>query len=155
MSDFSLVHGRVGKLAVDYWVTVADEGVAELTSKVFGHSNDEIRIRENVSLDGARARGLVKTRVAVEDEASAARKLVPNSAQRGTWRGAPGGALNLDGTSEAGTGFRIRVLDELVVDDEDTWLAQTLVSSLESRPPPNHAYNGTRLDSQRQRRHAA
>jgi Fe-S cluster assembly scaffold protein SufB len=71
LSDFSLVQGRVGRLAVDYWVTVEEEGVAELTSKVFGHSNDEIRIRETVSLDGARARGLVKTRVAVEDEASA------------------------------------------------------------------------------------
>jgi molybdenum cofactor biosynthesis protein B len=66
-----------------------------------------------------------------------------------------GGALSLEATSEAGTEFHIRVLAEPVFDDEDTWLAQTLVSSLESRPRPPHAYNGTRPDTQRQPRHAA
>lgn len=71
LSDFSLVQGRVGKLDIDYEVTVAEDGVAELRSKVYGHVTDAIRIRESVSLDGERARGLVKTRVAVEDEASA------------------------------------------------------------------------------------
>jgi Fe-S cluster assembly scaffold protein SufB len=71
LSDFSLVQGRVGKLDIDYEVTVGEDGVAELTSKVYGHLTDKIRIREVVSLDGERARGLVKTRVAVEDEASA------------------------------------------------------------------------------------
>jgi Fe-S cluster assembly scaffold protein SufB len=70
-ADFALVQGRVGKLDIDYAVTVAEGGVAELTSKVYGHVSDKIRIREAVSLDGAGARGLVKTRVAVEDQASA------------------------------------------------------------------------------------
>lgn len=70
-ADFSLIQGRVGKLDIDYRVTVAEDGLAELTSRVSGHLSDEIRIREVVSLDGERARGLVKTRVAVEDEASA------------------------------------------------------------------------------------
>lgn len=71
LADFILVQGRVGKLDIDYAVTVQEDGVAELTSKVFGHMSDSIRIRESVSLDGANARGLVKTRVAVEDQASA------------------------------------------------------------------------------------
>ena len=70
-ADFSLVQGLVGRLDIDYTVSVAKGGVAELTSKVFGHAGDTIRIREVVSLDGADARGLVKTRVALEDEASA------------------------------------------------------------------------------------
>ncbi|MCK7497468.1 MAG: SufD family Fe-S cluster assembly protein [Comamonadaceae bacterium] len=70
-ADFSLVQGLVGRLDIDYTVSVAEGGVAELTSKVFGHAGDTIRIREVVSLDGADARGLVKTRVALEDEASA------------------------------------------------------------------------------------
>lgn len=65
-ADFSLVQGRVGKLDIDYTVSVA-----ELTSKVYGRASDVIRIREVVSLDGPRARGLVKSRVAVDDEASA------------------------------------------------------------------------------------
>lgn len=70
-ADFVLVQGLVGRLDIDYAVAVEEEGVAELTSKVYGHVADRIRIREAVSLEGARARGLVKTRVAVEDEASA------------------------------------------------------------------------------------
>lgn len=71
LADFSLVQGRVGKLDIDYSVSVGEDAVAELTSKVYGHETDVIRIREAVSLDGARSRGLVKTRVAVADEASA------------------------------------------------------------------------------------
>lgn len=71
VADFVLVQGRVGTLDIDYAVAVEEGGVAELTSKVFGHLSDRIRIREAVSLDGAGARGLVKTRVAVEDDASA------------------------------------------------------------------------------------
>jgi hypothetical protein len=71
LADFSLAQGRVGTLDVDYTVSVGESGVAELTSKVYGHLDDSIRIREVVSLDGPHARGLVKTRVAVEDSASA------------------------------------------------------------------------------------
>lgn len=70
-ADFSLVQGRVGKLAVDYDVVVGANATAELTSKVFGHGADDIRIEERVHLDGENARGLVKSRVAVEDDALA------------------------------------------------------------------------------------
>lgn len=70
-ADFSLVQGRVGRLNIDYAVAVAEMGVAELTSRIYGHADDDIRVREVVSLDGAQARGLVKTRIAVEGEAVA------------------------------------------------------------------------------------
>jgi Fe-S cluster assembly scaffold protein SufB len=70
-ADFSLIQGRVGRLDIDYTVNVAEDGVAELTSKVYGRVTDTIRIREVVSLDGAGARGLVKSRVAVQDDATA------------------------------------------------------------------------------------
>ena len=71
VADFSLVQGRVGLLDIDYAVSVAEEGVAELTSKVYARATDIVRIREAVSLDGDNARGLVKTRVALDDHASA------------------------------------------------------------------------------------
>jgi len=70
-ADFSLIQGRVGRLLIDYVVKVAEDGVAELTSKIYGREDDAIRLREVVSLDGARARGLIKSRVAVEDDATA------------------------------------------------------------------------------------
>ena len=45
--------------------------MVELTARVFGHGNDEIRIQERVVLDGKNARGIIKTRIAVEDDALA------------------------------------------------------------------------------------
>lgn len=43
----------------------------ELTARIFGHASDAISIRERLVLAGVAARGLIKTRVAVEGEASA------------------------------------------------------------------------------------
>jgi Fe-S cluster assembly scaffold protein SufB len=70
-SDFSLVTGLVGKLDVDFDVNVGEDAVAELTSKVFGHGTDKIRLKERLVLAGRNARGLIKSRVAVEDDATA------------------------------------------------------------------------------------
>jgi len=71
LADFSLVHGRVGQLDVDYTVTVGEGAFTELTSRVYGFADDTIRLCERVALDGAGARGLVKSRVAVRDDARA------------------------------------------------------------------------------------
>jgi energy-coupling factor transporter ATP-binding protein EcfA2 len=57
-ADFSLTQGRVGLLDIDFEVEVAAEATAELTSKVFGHVTDEIRITERVYLNGRNAREL-------------------------------------------------------------------------------------------------
>jgi Fe-S cluster assembly scaffold protein SufB len=70
-SDFTLIDGRVGTLDIDYAVEAGENAVTELTAKVFGHGNDEIKIKEKVTLAGDNARGLIKTRVALEDEAKA------------------------------------------------------------------------------------
>jgi hypothetical protein len=70
-TDFTLTTGRVGKLAIDYTVEVAENAVAELTARVFGHGSDDIHIRDKVLLTGKNARGLIKTRVAIEDDAHA------------------------------------------------------------------------------------
>ena len=70
-ADFSLVQGLVGRLDVDYDVEVGADATAELTSKIYGHAADRIDLCERVHLNGAGARGLVKSRVAVEDEARA------------------------------------------------------------------------------------
>ncbi|MCK9382575.1 MAG: SufD family Fe-S cluster assembly protein [Sulfuritalea sp.] len=70
-SDFSLTTGRVGKLDIDYEVEADEEAVVELTARVFGHGTDAIRIREKLVLAGRAARGLIKTRVALEHDATA------------------------------------------------------------------------------------
>ncbi len=70
-SDFTLTSGRVGKLALDYTVEAGEDSVAELAARVFGHAVDDVRIRDQVVLSGRNARGLIKTRVAIEDRATA------------------------------------------------------------------------------------
>ena len=70
-SEFSLTDGHVGKLAIDYDVDAREDAVVELTARVFGHGRDDIQIRERVVLGGQNARGIIKTRIAVEDDARA------------------------------------------------------------------------------------
>lgn len=70
-TDFTLTSGRVGRLAISYTVEAGEGAVTELTARVFGHAVDDIRIKETVLLTGQNARGLIKTRVAIEDEAKA------------------------------------------------------------------------------------
>ncbi|MFH0904857.1 MAG: SufD family Fe-S cluster assembly protein [Methanobacteriota archaeon] len=70
-ADFSLVNGRVGKLWIDYAVEVGENAVSELTTRIFGHGNDRINIKEKIVLAGENAKGLIKARVAIEDWAKA------------------------------------------------------------------------------------
>ncbi len=70
-TDFTLTTGRVGKLGIDYAVEAGENAVVELVARVFGHANDNITIQEKVMLNGDNARGLIKARVAIEDEATA------------------------------------------------------------------------------------
>lgn len=70
-NDFTLTTGRVGKLDIDYDVTAAENAVVELTTRVFGHGNDDLMVKEKVVLAGENARGLIKARVAIEDQARA------------------------------------------------------------------------------------
>ncbi|MDG4476981.1 SufB/SufD family protein [Thiovibrio frasassiensis] len=71
LGAFTLITGRVGRLAIDYAVQAEENGVVELLTRVFGHGSDAIVIKEKVVLAGENSRGLIKTRVAIEDEATA------------------------------------------------------------------------------------
>jgi Fe-S cluster assembly scaffold protein SufB len=70
-TDFNLITGRVGTLSIDYEVEASENAVTELTARVFGHADDDIKIKEKVVLSGKDSRGLIKTRVALEDSAMA------------------------------------------------------------------------------------
>ena len=71
LTEFKLVQGRVGVLALDYNVHLGPEAVAELVTKVYGKGNDRVRIREALQLEGPYARGLVKSRIVLQDQAEA------------------------------------------------------------------------------------
>lgn len=66
---FSLITGRVGKLDIDYEVDARKNSVTELLTKVYGKYNDEIKIKEGVRLNGKNARSVIKSRIAVRDNA--------------------------------------------------------------------------------------
>jgi len=70
LSDFSLTEGRVGLMNIEYAIRVGDDAVAEIGTRVFGHGTDRIRIRDEMTLLGRNSRGLMRTRVAVEDDAA-------------------------------------------------------------------------------------
>jgi Fe-S cluster assembly scaffold protein SufB len=70
-SDFSLLMGRVGRLRSDYRIDVAAGGLAELSVRVRGRADDRIDLNDHISLNGAGARGMVKTRVALTERARA------------------------------------------------------------------------------------
>lgn len=70
-TDFTLTTGRVGKLDIDYRVEAGEDSVAEVTARVFGHGTDDIRIRDAVRLAGRNSRSIIKTRVAIEGDATA------------------------------------------------------------------------------------
>lgn len=70
-SNFSLTTGYVGRLDLNESVLVDDYGVVELVSRVFGHGADLIHINEEVSLNGRFSRSMIKSRVALEDDARA------------------------------------------------------------------------------------
>jgi len=70
-SEFNLSHGRAGRVDVEFIVDVARDGVAELNARIMGSADDTIKIQETVRLNGERARGLVKSRIAVRDRARA------------------------------------------------------------------------------------
>lgn len=70
-SDFSLLSGSVGTLDIDYLVEVEEDGLAELSAKIFAHKTDRITLKESVILRGERSRSLIKSRVVLEDEACA------------------------------------------------------------------------------------
>jgi len=70
-SELTLITGLVGMLDIDYTVEAGENAVTELTTRVFGHRTDKIKIRESIILAGKNSRGLIKTRIALEHEASA------------------------------------------------------------------------------------
>jgi len=70
VTNFSLLHGRVGLFDLDYYSQISDNSILEMTAKIYGYANDKIKIREAGFLKGKASRGLIKSRIAVKDQAT-------------------------------------------------------------------------------------
>lgn len=69
-TDFSLLKGRVGLFDLSYLAEVEEDGVLEMTAKIYGYGEDRIKLKEGARLVGRNSRGLIKSRIAVRDRAS-------------------------------------------------------------------------------------
>jgi len=69
VTSFSLLRGRVGLLDLDYESEIKDNSILEMTAKIYGYSDDQIKIREAGKLIGKSSKGLIKSRIAVRDNA--------------------------------------------------------------------------------------
>lgn len=68
-TNFSLISGRVGYLEFDYSVDAEKDSICEMVTKVYGKKDDKIKILEKISLNGENARSVIKSRLAITDNA--------------------------------------------------------------------------------------
>ena len=68
-SSFIIKSGRVGVVDIDYEVHLGVNASSLLLSKIYGREDDRIRARESIYLEGAYSSGIVKTRMALKDNA--------------------------------------------------------------------------------------
>lgn len=69
ITNFSLLKGRVGVFDLDYEASGDDFSIIEMTAKIYGFGNDRIRLREAGRLTGRNSRALIKSRIAIRDDA--------------------------------------------------------------------------------------
>jgi Fe-S cluster assembly scaffold protein SufB len=70
-SEFELMRGRVGRIDMDYQVFCASYSVMDMSVRVNGRGNDVIDIKESGTLMGEYSKGVLTSRVALRDDASA------------------------------------------------------------------------------------
>ncbi|MCM8819599.1 MAG: SufD family Fe-S cluster assembly protein [Candidatus Omnitrophica bacterium] len=70
VTNFSLLKGRVGVFDLDYETEVLENSSLDMTAKIYGYGDDKIKIREAGYLKGKGSCGLIKSRIAVKDNAT-------------------------------------------------------------------------------------
>lgn len=70
-SDFELIKGMVGEIDIQYDAVCEAGSVLEMSARVSGRGRDRILINEKAHLVGKEARGVLMTKIAVRDEATA------------------------------------------------------------------------------------
>lgn len=70
-TEFELIKGSAGKIFFDYEATCKEKSILEMIARISGKGEDTIQIRETGLLQGAYARAILKTSIAVRDHARA------------------------------------------------------------------------------------
>ena len=69
-SIFTMKHGRMGEMYMDYEADVERNGRVSMITKVYGKGDDIVNGKEVIRLNGEGASGIIKTRVALKDRAT-------------------------------------------------------------------------------------
>ncbi len=70
-TEFELVSGRVGRIDIDYETWCDARSRMKMTARVSGREDDEINVREIGHLEGEESAGVLLSRIAVRDRATA------------------------------------------------------------------------------------
>jgi len=70
-TTFDLLQGRVGLIDIDYQATCHENSLMHMIARVNGKADDRIRIHESGMLQGAGAVGVLESKIAVRENASA------------------------------------------------------------------------------------
>ncbi len=70
-TEFELLKGRVGLLDIDYKADGCKNSVIDVIARISGYKDDIIKINESANLKEEYARGVLRSRVAVRDDAKA------------------------------------------------------------------------------------
>ena len=70
-TDFELIKGRVGKIDMDYAAECGRNSILDMSARISGRGDDEIKIHEKAELKGEGAHGVLRTNIAVRDAARA------------------------------------------------------------------------------------
>ena len=70
INTFTMKHGRTGELYIEYEADLEKDAKAEMTTKVYGRGSDIVNGKEVIRLNGERSSGIIKTRVALRDNAT-------------------------------------------------------------------------------------
>jgi len=68
-AEFKLVKGNVGTFDLDYQIRIKEYGLADITSKIKGKGNDNIKISESSVLEGRYSKSILTSKIAVCDNA--------------------------------------------------------------------------------------
>lgn len=70
-TEFELIRGRVGKIDINYDTVAQANSVLEMIARISGSGDDRIGIHESARLIGESARAVLKSHIALRDEAHA------------------------------------------------------------------------------------
>jgi hypothetical protein len=70
-TDFELLKGRVGKIDIDYQAECGRNSILDMAARISGRVDDRIRIHERADLKGERSHGVLRSNIAVRDNAKA------------------------------------------------------------------------------------